>query len=185
MYTESDTAWHGGCLAVAELARRGLLLTPRLTSLATALQHALLYDVRRGAHSVGAHVRDAAAYVCWACARAYAPAAVAPIVHTLASTLLTVACYDREVGLCVRVCVRVCVCVCVCVCQVLRLVASHTPDPVCTCLTNTIWYTTQMIEMTPRQASPSLFPRHTHQTPCVYTPTPCVVALHTNDYMCG
>ena len=30
-------------------------------------------QVRRGAHSVGAHVRDAACYVCWAFARAYAP----------------------------------------------------------------------------------------------------------------
>lgn len=34
---------------------------------------ALHYDVRRGPHSIGAHVRDAAAYVCWAFARAYAP----------------------------------------------------------------------------------------------------------------
>ena len=45
-----DTAWHGGCLALAELARRGLLLPARLPDLAPTLAAALQYDVRRGAH---------------------------------------------------------------------------------------------------------------------------------------
>ena len=45
-----DTAWHGGCLALAELARRGLLLPARLPDLAPLLAAALQYDVRRGAH---------------------------------------------------------------------------------------------------------------------------------------
>ena len=47
--------------------------------------------------SVGAHVRDAAAYVSWAFARAYAPATLAPILTSLAPHLLVVSCYDREV----------------------------------------------------------------------------------------
>ncbi len=46
--------------------------------------------------SVGSHVRDAAAYVCWAFARAYESDVVAPAVHSLAPALLAVACYDRE-----------------------------------------------------------------------------------------
>ena len=45
-------------------------------------------------------MRDAAAYVCWAFARAYPANVMASTVATLAPALLTVACYDREVGIC-------------------------------------------------------------------------------------
>lgn len=44
---ESDTAWHGGCLALAELARRGLLLPDTLPQVVPIVQKALAYDVRR------------------------------------------------------------------------------------------------------------------------------------------
>lgn len=91
-------AWHGGCLALAELARRGLLLPSRLPTIAPVLQRALHYDVRRGPHSIGAHVRDAGAYVCWAFARAYSPELMQGSISVLASSLLTAACYDREVN---------------------------------------------------------------------------------------
>lgn len=46
--------------------------------------------------SVGANVRDAAAYVCWACARAYEPALLRATLLQLAPTLLVAACCDRE-----------------------------------------------------------------------------------------
>ncbi|KAL0043717.1 hypothetical protein WJX82_009809 [Trebouxia sp. C0006] len=59
---------------------------------------ALQYDVRRGPHSVGAHVRDAAAYVCWAFARAYTAADMLESIAVLAPALLVTACYDREVN---------------------------------------------------------------------------------------
>ena len=72
-HCESDTFWHGACLALAELARRGLLLPEHLETVVPLVTRALIFDQRRGAHSVGAHVRDAACYVCWAFARAYAP----------------------------------------------------------------------------------------------------------------
>lgn len=55
------------------------------------------YDIRRGPHSVGSHVRDAAAYVCWAFGRAYHHTDMREILKQLAPHLLTVACYDREV----------------------------------------------------------------------------------------
>eukprot|EP00898_Chlorokybus_atmophyticus_P007558 jgi/Chlat1/7803/Chrsp66S07259 len=95
---EGDGAWHGGCLAIAELARRGLLLPARLPQVVPLVIQSLSYEIRRGPHSIGAHVRDAAAYVCWAFARAYSPEVMKPHVHTLAPALLTLAMYDREVN---------------------------------------------------------------------------------------
>ncbi|KAH7616573.1 hypothetical protein Ndes2526B_g08661 [Nannochloris sp. 'desiccata'] len=94
----SDSVWHGGCLALAELTRRGLLLPARLTEAVPLVVKALEYDVRRGHCSVGAHVRDAAAYVCWAVARAYSRDTLGTTVGTLAPALITVACFDREVN---------------------------------------------------------------------------------------
>jgi hypothetical protein len=96
--TQPDGAWHGGCLALAELARRGALLPARLADVVPRVAAALRYDVRRGPHSVGAHVRDAAAYVAWAAARAYDADALAPAAAALAPPLLALACYDREVN---------------------------------------------------------------------------------------
>ena len=69
--SENDSAWHGGCLALAELCRRGLLLPARLDSVVPILEKALLLDINRGNHTVGSHVRDSACYVVWSFARAY------------------------------------------------------------------------------------------------------------------
>lgn len=99
-FTESapDSAWHGGCLALAELARRGSLLPGRLGLAVPVVTRALRYDVRRGQASVGAHVRDAACYVCWAFARAYSPQAMRPYVQRLATGMLLTALFDREIN---------------------------------------------------------------------------------------
>ncbi|KAK1420140.1 hypothetical protein QVD17_21492 [Tagetes erecta] len=95
---EGDGSWHGGCLALAELARRGLLLPVSLPKVVPVVIKALHYDVRRGPHSVGSHVRDAAAYVCWAFGRAYNHTDMKGILDELAPHLLIIACYDREVN---------------------------------------------------------------------------------------
>ncbi|GMH28815.1 hypothetical protein Nepgr_030658 [Nepenthes gracilis] len=95
---EGDGSWHGGCLALAELARRGLLLPLSLPKVIPVVAKALHYDIRRGPHSVGAHVRDAASYVCWAFGRAYCHSDMRTILEQLAPHLLVVACYDREVN---------------------------------------------------------------------------------------
>ncbi|GMP61853.1 hypothetical protein CsSME_00024154 [Camellia sinensis var. sinensis] len=95
---EGDGSWHGGCLALAELARRGLLLPISFPKVVPVVVKALQYDIRRGPHSVGSHVRDAAAYVCWAFGRAYYHTDMKSVLEQLAPHLLTVACYDREVN---------------------------------------------------------------------------------------
>ncbi|KAJ3037081.1 hypothetical protein HDV00_002086 [Rhizophlyctis rosea] len=94
----SDSTWHGACLALAELARRGLLLPERLEEVVPWIIRALKFDQRRGAHSVGVHVRDAACYVCWSFARAYAPEVVKPFVADLARTLAVISVADREIN---------------------------------------------------------------------------------------
>jgi hypothetical protein len=94
----ADCSWHGGCLTVAELARRGLLLPDRLAAAIPFINRAIHFDVQRGQHSVGTHVRDAACYVCWAFSRAYSPTVMAPYIRTLTTALLVTALFDREVN---------------------------------------------------------------------------------------
>jgi hypothetical protein len=96
--TETECAWHGGCLSLAELGRRGLLLPSRLPDVIPVMTKALIYDVKCGNFSLGANVRDAACYVCWSFARAYDSREVAPYVNTIASMLVIVSVFDREVN---------------------------------------------------------------------------------------
>ena len=95
---EGDGAWHGGCLTLAELGRRGLLLPKRLGEVVPVVVQALIYEDRRGNYALGAHVRNAACYVCWSFARAYAPEVIRPYVRTIAGALLVTTVYDREVN---------------------------------------------------------------------------------------
>ncbi|RZF49027.1 hypothetical protein LSTR_LSTR011389 [Laodelphax striatellus] len=94
---DSDAAWHGGCLALAELGKRGLLLPSRLPEVVPRVVKALNYDEPRGYLSVGSHIRDAACYVCWAFARAYETDVVRPYVNEVSKALLIVASFDREI----------------------------------------------------------------------------------------
>ncbi|GFR29007.1 tubulin-specific chaperone D [Trichonephila clavata] len=94
---ESDSAWHGGCLALAELGRRGLILPQHLDKVVNVVLKALIYDEQRGNFSVGAHIRDAACYVCWSFARAYDPTVLQPYVNSIAGALLVTTVFDREI----------------------------------------------------------------------------------------
>lgn len=93
-----DVAWHGGCLALAELSRRGLILPSMLPSVIPFLWQALIFDSSRRQQSVGANVRDAACYVCWAFARAYPPSAMSSFILELTKSLLITTLYDREIN---------------------------------------------------------------------------------------
>ena len=111
----AESTWHGASLACAEMARRGLIADSHLEELIdwmrkvnppTPLLHlssytyfykALFFDIRKGAHSVGSNVRDAASYVLWSLARAQSVSTLAPFAEDLARTLVTVAVFDREV----------------------------------------------------------------------------------------
>lgn len=94
----NDRLWHGGTLAVAELCRRGLLLQDTLAVAVPLIEKGLCYDVAKGTYSVGAHVRDAAAYTCWSMARAYDPADLTSHVHGLSGALVATSLLDREVN---------------------------------------------------------------------------------------
>ena len=96
--SQTDSSWHGGCLALAELCRRGLLLPERLESFVPILDKALIYDINKGNHSVGSHVRDSACYVVWSFARAYSADIMKPHVHTLSTKLMVASLFDREVN---------------------------------------------------------------------------------------
>jgi tubulin-specific chaperone D len=97
-FEEDDNAWHGGCLAIAELGRRGLLLPKQLNLVIPIILKALVFDKKLGNYSLGRNVRDSACYVCWSLARAFEPTIIQSHVNDIASTLLITTVFDREVN---------------------------------------------------------------------------------------
>ncbi|CAD0197479.1 unnamed protein product [Chrysodeixis includens] len=97
---ERETAWHGGCMALAELARRGLLSPVQVRGGVAGAARALRRDEPRAAAGGGGGraARDAACHAAWAFARAYDAAALAPYATQLANALITTACFDREIN---------------------------------------------------------------------------------------
>ena len=95
---DDDSRWHGGCLALAELTRRGLLLPEKLPKVVPIVSSALHFDILKGQHGIGSHVRDSASYVCWSFARAYAPNVMSSYVSDLSVSMLTAILFDREIN---------------------------------------------------------------------------------------
>ncbi|CAF3494305.1 unnamed protein product [Adineta steineri] len=90
-------ALQGGCLALAELARRGLLLPERLDAVMPIVHKSLNYDEKLGHQTYGHIVRDAACYVCWSFARAFDPIDFRSYIGDLAGMLLCIICFDWNV----------------------------------------------------------------------------------------
>lgn len=95
---ENNSAWHAGCLTLAEMGRRGLILPGDLSRVFSVVKKALVYDEYKGCCSVGSDVRDAACYVCWSFARAYDRETLKPFVNEMASSLIVTSLFDREVN---------------------------------------------------------------------------------------
>ncbi|KAF9454706.1 ARM repeat-containing protein [Macrolepiota fuliginosa MF-IS2] len=93
----AESTWHGATLACAEIARRSLVDSERLPALIRWMSQALYFDLRKGSHSIGSNVRDAAAYVLWSLARTQDVASLQPHASDLARQLVTVALFDREI----------------------------------------------------------------------------------------
>lgn len=116
MPSVAEATWHGACLATAEMARRGLVQPSLLPQLLDWLskarvrasmgcrglpftKQALYFDIRKGAHSIGSNVRDAAAYVLWALARAQHASSISPHAVKLSQSLVCVSLFDRDVSI--------------------------------------------------------------------------------------
>ncbi|OXB38247.1 hypothetical protein LQV05_006482 [Cryptococcus neoformans] len=93
-----EARWHGVCLALAEMGRRGLIQGEAVEGAVEWVVKALTFDLRRASHSIGANVRDAASYLLWSLSRACPPSALEPYANIIATSLVCVACFDREVG---------------------------------------------------------------------------------------
>lgn len=70
----------------------------RLEEIIPKLKTALLYDINRGTHSIGAHVRDAACFVVWSFARSFFRDIMKPHVEFLSTNLCILFLFDREVN---------------------------------------------------------------------------------------
>ncbi|GMT27656.1 hypothetical protein PFISCL1PPCAC_18953, partial [Pristionchus fissidentatus] len=92
-----NSSWHGGCLCLAELSRRGCLLPSLLPQAFTIVKKALFFQEPTGRFALGVNVRDAACYVVWAWARAYEATELVDHVEEIAASLMCVSLFDREV----------------------------------------------------------------------------------------
>lgn len=95
----NDCNWHGSCLAIAELTRRGLLLPDRLVECIPWIIRGLTFEQRKGTYALGTNVRDSACYVLWSVARAYESKVVESFSSKLADALVVVSLTDREVSI--------------------------------------------------------------------------------------
>ncbi|CCG82037.1 Tubulin-folding cofactor D [Taphrina deformans PYCC 5710] len=93
-----ETTWHGACLALAELCRSGALMPSCLSRMFPLVFLALRFDIKKGSHSIGTSVRDAACYTMWSILRCYRTDLLQPFGSAIANALIVVALFDREIS---------------------------------------------------------------------------------------
>lgn len=97
-YEDDDQAWHGGCLTIDELVKDGLLLPEQLESVVPVVVKALVFDIKIDNYSMGRNVRDSACHVCRSLAKAFESDVLKLYANQIASALLVVSIFDREVN---------------------------------------------------------------------------------------
>ena len=95
---ENEFAWHGACLCIAELCKRGMILPERLEELIPYLEKALIFETNKGTFCTGSNVRDAACYIVWALARSFTTDIMKTYIERLAGTLILTILFDKEVN---------------------------------------------------------------------------------------
>ncbi|EFO62405.1 Tubulin specific chaperone D [Giardia lamblia P15] len=94
---ETPEMWHGANMALGELIRHGYLPPSRISEVFDVTKKSLRFERKKGAWSI---VKDSACFVSWALARVYSSSVqLRDVCSELASELLVVACFDREINL--------------------------------------------------------------------------------------
>lgn len=93
-----DSTWHGAALAIAELCRNSAMVLSALHDIMPFVFVALTFDIKKGSHSIGTSVRDAACYVLWSVLRAFQTPTILPFMSEVAKRLIVVALFDREIS---------------------------------------------------------------------------------------
>ncbi|UKJ90012.2 beta-tubulin cofactor D [Theileria orientalis] len=96
---KSESVVHGGCLAIAEILRKGLIHPHMLDKVLDTTILSLSFEVWRGKGSAGTAVRDASCYICWAIARTFTREMLSfDHVSMMSRALVNVSLFDSSVN---------------------------------------------------------------------------------------
>ncbi|EAN32222.1 Tubulin-specific chaperone D [Theileria parva strain Muguga] len=96
---ECESVVHGGCLAIAEILREGLIHPHMLNKVLDTTILTLSFEVWRGKGSAGTAVRDASCFICWAIARTFTKEMLSTDhVSRISMELVNVSLFDSSVN---------------------------------------------------------------------------------------
>ncbi|EDO08512.1 tubulin-specific chaperone D [Babesia bovis T2Bo] len=98
-FVKGESAVHGGCLAIAEILRGGILHPNMLGQVLDCVVLTLDFDLWRGKGSAGCGVRDASCYICWAVVRHYPKSAILPEhIVSISKSLVNMSLFDISIN---------------------------------------------------------------------------------------